>query len=144
MRFHASCAARATAAGYDAVLILGDPGCGKSDFVLRLMEDGFMLVADDQVLVENGMASAPETLTGLLEVRGLGIFHRPFLASAPLRLVIRLGQPAARLPEPELHPELRLPVVTLDPAAAGATARAKLALEAACGRARQLAGAFAA
>jgi HPr kinase/phosphorylase len=144
MHLHASCAARPGPDGYDAILILGPPGAGKSDFVLRLIHSGFTLVADDQMVVENGIAAAPAALAGLLEVRGLGIFRLPFIPSARLRLVIRLGVQPIRLPEPETYPELSLPLVTIDPAAPSATARAALALEAACGRAAQLAGAFAA
>jgi HPr kinase/phosphorylase len=144
MHLHASCAARLGPDGYDAILILGPPGAGKSDFVLRLVHIGFTLVADDQVVVENDIASPPEALAGLLEVRGLGIFRLPFTPSARLRLVIRLGTQPVRLPEPETYPELGLPLVTIDPAAPSAPARAALALEAACGRAAQLVGAFAA
>lgn len=143
MRLHASCVAQSGPDGYDAVLILGPPGAGKSDFLLRLIHRGFVLVADDQVLIENNIASAAAPLGGLLEVRGLGIFRLPFIASAPLRLVIRLGVQPIRLPEPETHPELDLPLVTIDPASPSAPARAWLALEAACGRVTQVAGAFA-
>ncbi|NIP88762.1 MAG: aldolase, partial [Gammaproteobacteria bacterium] len=53
------------------------------------------LVADDQVVLdaEDGAvtASAPETLAGLIEVRGLGIAEMPFVAAAPLVLVCDLG-----------------------------------------------------
>ena len=143
MRLHASCAARPGPDGYDAILLLGPPGAGKSDFLLRLIHEGFTLVADDQVVIWNGIASAPEALAGLLEVRGLGIFRLPHLASAPLRLVIQLGVPAKRLPQPETHPELGLPLVTIDPSAPSAPAPAVLALEAACGRVTQIAGSFA-
>ncbi|WP_348522654.1 HPr kinase/phosphorylase [Acidocella aquatica] len=140
---HASCAARPGPDGYDAILLLGPPGAGKSDFLLRLIHDGFSLVADDQVVIWNGIASAPAALAGLLEVRGLGIFHLPHLASAPLRLVISLGAPPARLPEPQTHVQLGLPLVIIDPAQPSAVARAVLALEAACGRLTQVAGSFA-
>jgi len=143
MRLHASCAARPGPDGPDAVLILGPPGAGKSDFLLQLIQTGFILVADDQVLIEHGTAAAPAALAGLLEVRGLGIFRLTYLPAAPLRLAIRLGIPAARLPEPETHPETGLPLVTIDPAAPSAAARAALALDAATGRITQLAGAFA-
>jgi HPr kinase/phosphorylase len=52
-------------------------------------------VADDQVFIEakaNGqvMASAPETIAGKIEVRGLGIAEMPFLAEVPLVLVCDL------------------------------------------------------
>jgi HPr kinase/phosphorylase len=143
MRLHASCAARPGPDGFDAVLLIGPPGAGKSDVALRLIHAGFMLVADDQVMVEDGIAAAPPALAGLLEVRGLGIFELPHVRAAPLRLVVRLGVQPVRLPEPERHPELRLPLVTIDPIAPSAPERITLALEAACGRVVQRAGAFA-
>ena len=124
-------------------MLLGPPGSGKSDFVLRLLRHGFTLVADDQVIIEDGCASPPESLAGLLEVRGLGLFHLPYLAGAKLRLVITLGLEPARLPMPRRHATLDLPEITLDPALLSAPERAVLALDAACGRITQLAGAFA-
>lgn len=145
MRWHASAAARLGPDGYDGFLVIGPPGAGKSELLLRMMDHGFGLVADDQVLVDaQNMASAPAALAGLLEVRGLGIFRLPFIAAARLRLVIQLGLPAQRLPEPERHAATGLPLIILDPASPAAPARASLALEAACGRVAQLAGAFAA
>lgn len=142
MRVHASCAAWANQDGYDAILLLGPPGSGKSDFLLRLIHRGFALIADDQVVIENNIASAPKTLAGMLEVRGLGIFRLPYIGAAPLRLVIRLGIQPARLPEPETHPTFNLPVVTIDPSAPSAPERAVLALQAATFRITQIAGAF--
>jgi HPr kinase/phosphorylase len=143
MRMHASCAARANAQGGDALLLLGPPGSGKSDLLLRLLRHGFTLVADDQTIIERGLARAPESLAGLLEVRGLGLFRLPYLPSAQLRLVITLGQETERLPQPRRHAALGLPEITLDPAHVSAPERAALALDAACGRVTQLAGAFA-
>ena len=144
MRLHASCAARLGPDGDDAVLLTGPSGAGKSDLLLRLIDRGFRLVADDQVIVEGGQACAPSPLAGLLEVRGLGIFRLPFLTTATPRLVVRLGIAVARLPMPERDAELGLPVVTIDPHHPSAPERVTLALEAACGRVAQLAGAFAA
>ena len=145
MHWHASCAARQNQPGGDALLLLGPSGAGKSDLLLRLIDKGFTLVADDQVLIKDGMASPPPALAGLLEVRGLGLFHLPFIAPARLRLVILLSSTVAeRLPAPRRHPELDLPEITLDATAPSAAARAALALEAACGRITQQAGAFAA
>jgi HPr kinase/phosphorylase len=143
MRVHASCAARSGPNGYDAVLFLGRPGAGKSDMLLRLIHAGWVLVADDQVNIERGIASAPPELAGVLEVVGLGLFHLPYLRSACLRLVIRLGLPLERLPHPERDEDLNLPVVTIDAGAISAVERATIALEAACGRVSQVAGAFA-
>jgi HPr kinase/phosphorylase len=128
--------------GDDAILLLGPAGAGKSDLLLRLIDRGFALVADDQVLVENGLARAPKALAGLLEVRGLGIFRLPYLPQARLRLVIQLGVQPERLPSPRRHAALDLPEITLDPALPSAPERAALALEAACGRITQLVGAF--
>jgi HPr kinase/phosphorylase len=143
MRLHASCAARAHAQGGDALLLLGPPGSGKSDLLLRLLRHGFSLVADDQVIIEDGLARAPESLAGLLEVRGLGLFRLPYLPTAGLRLVITLGQEPERLPMPRRHTVLDLPEITLDPGHISAPERAALALDAACGHVTQLAGAFA-
>ena len=133
------------------MLLLGPPGSGKSDLVLRLIDRGWRLVADDQVAVvaEAGTlrAAPPPALHGMLEVRGLGIF-RDLVVAAPatLRLVARLVPHAEipRLPEPEAWAAagITLPVIRLDAFAASATARLGLALDAALGRARQQAGAF--
>ncbi len=128
-RLHASCAAR----GGAGVLLLGPPGSGKSDLVLRLLDRGFLLVADDQVRIENGDASAPELLLGLLEVRGLGLLRVPYAASAKLALVVRLGT-ADRLPQPTCYADLDLPMIDLDPWPASAAQRVELALDAVQGR----------
>lgn len=133
-------------------MLLGPPGSGKSDLVLRLIERGWRLVADDQVVLaaEAGVlrAGPPPALHGLLEVRGLGIFRDlPVAASAPLRLAAHLvaREAVPRLPEPEgwTQAGVTLPAIRLDAFAASATAKLGLALDAALGRARQRAGAFA-
>ncbi len=139
-RVHGSCATRDGA----AVLVIGPPGSGKSDLVLRLLAHGFQLVADDQVEIENGVASAPAALAGLLETRGLGITRLPHVERSRIALVAQLGGLADRLPEPETHPVLGVPVIHLDASAASAPARVALALDCALGRLRQVAGAFAA
>jgi len=142
MQFHASCAARSGPDGDDAILLVGPSGAGKSDLLLRLVDAGWSLVADDQVIVNHNIASAPAALAGMIEVRGLGLFTLPFLASAPLRLVVRLGVQPARLPHPERDAALDLPAVTIDPASPSAVARVTIALNAACGHIAQIAGAF--
>ena len=137
---HGSCVSR----NGEAVLLVGPSGAGKSDLVLRLLARGFDLVADDQVEVCDGVACCPDRLAGLLEVRGLGIVHLPHAAAAHLALVAELGPPGDRLPQPELHPELHLPVVRIDPAAASAADRVALALDCVLGRVGQVAGFYAA
>jgi HPr kinase/phosphorylase len=143
MILHASCAARNDA----GVLLTGPSGAGKSDLLLRLLDHGFYLVADDQVEVirpgATWVASAPAALAGLLEVRGLGLCHMPWQRQATLALVVRLGE-AVRLPMPEIFPELGLPTVDIAPWHASAPHRVALALACALGRVQQLAGAFAA
>lgn len=123
-------------------MLLGPPGSGKSDLVLRLLDIGFVLVADDRVEIEDGVARPAPTLAGLLEVRGLGVMRLPHAAQARVALAVRLGS-GPRLPEPERHEGLGVPVVTIDAAAASAPARVGLALDCALGRVRQVAGAFA-
>lgn len=142
MHLHASCAARRGPDGDEAILLVGPPGAGKSDLLLRLVHAGWALVADDQVVIEDNIAAAPAALAGIIEVRGLGLFKLPYLNAAPLRLVIRLGVQPVRLPEPERDPALNLPVVTIDAAVASAVERVTIALDAACGRIAQIAGAF--
>lgn len=83
------------------VMIEGEPGIGKSETALALIERGHSLVADDiTVLRRSGtqvMASAVEITRYHMEIRGLGIIHVPSLFGvAALRgetrvdLIIRL------------------------------------------------------
>ena len=139
MVIHGSCVAREQA----GVLLLGEPGSGKSDLALRLIARGFVLVADDQVAFDNGIARPPASLAGMLEVRGLGILRLPYLTEAPVAIAIELGGLGPRLPAPHRHAELGLPVLRLDAALASAPERVCLALDCAIGRIEQLAGAFA-
>src|SRR4051794_1485630 len=114
-----------------AVLFCGRPGSGKSDLALRLIDDGAVLVADDQTRLERRgdtlIASAPATIAGRLELRGVGILGVPSLAEAPLRLVVDLVPPASveRLPEPQSCELLGLtvPLIALAPFEASAPAK---------------------
>ena len=129
------------------MLILGPSGAGKSDLTLRLLNRGFVLIADDQVDIDHGLATAPNALAGLLEVRGLGIVRVPHQARAKLRLAVCLtgnGDAPPRMPYPQQHPTLGLPMVHLDAFAASAPDRVALALDCALGVVAQHAGAFAA
>jgi HPr kinase/phosphorylase len=137
MRLHANCVAR-TGHG---MLLVGPPGSGKSDLTLRLIDRGFDLVADDQVDIAGLTASPPEALAGLLEVRGLGILRRPFVAQAALCLVVRMGH-GERLPAPARYEILDLPVISVDPFAASAPLLVGLALDAVQGNVSFVTGAF--
>jgi HPr kinase/phosphorylase len=137
-RLHGSCACR----NGEAVLMIGPPGSGKSDLLLRLLSRGFDLVADDQVDVTDGVASAPTALAGLLEVRGLGIMRLPYTRQARLVMVLELGSVVERLPSTTLHPDLGLPMVRLDGHAASAADIVIMALDCAAGRIGQVSGAF--
>jgi HPr kinase/phosphorylase len=139
MQVHGSCAAR----GGAGVLLVGPPGSGKSDLVLRLRVHGFGLVADDRVDILDGIARPPAALAGLLEVRGLGILRLDHIPHARLHLLVRLGAPGDRLPAPEHDAALNVPVLRLDAAHPGAPDRIALALACALGEVASPAGAFA-
>lgn len=87
---HASCVA------YDgkAVLITGASGRGKSTLALELMAYGAVLVSDDQtVLRRDGsglVASAPATIRGQIEARGVGILNADVAKDATVTLVVDL------------------------------------------------------
>ncbi len=136
MLIHASCAAR----DGSGVLLTGPSGSGKSDLLLRLMDRGYSLVADDQVEIVDGLATPPSFLAGLLEVRGLGIFHLPFTAPVPIVLTVELAC-AVRLPTARTD-HRGCPIVMIDPIFASAAARVDLALDCALGRVAQHTGAF--
>jgi HPr kinase/phosphorylase len=140
MQIHGSCASRSG----EGVLLIGPPGAGKSDLLLRLLTRGFDLVADDRVDIEDGIARPAPALAGLLEVRGLGIVRLPHVSATRLALVVDLAGPADRLPAPARHVTFDLPLAAIDPTAASAPERVALALDCAMGRVPQVAGAFAA
>ena len=88
------------------VLVIGTSGSGKSVLVADLISRGGRLVSDDQTVVKSlndaPVASPPEALKGLLELRGIGLVTMPFDASAAIDLVVDLDHaPSARLPEPK-------------------------------------------
>ena len=140
MQIHGSCVSR----DGDGILLIGPPGAGKSDLLLRLLARGFELVADDRVDVVEGIARPAPALAGLLEVRGLGIVRLPHVASARLALAVVLAACAERMPAPTRYEAFDLPQVTIDPRAASAPERVALALDCALRRVTQVAGAFAA
>jgi serine kinase of HPr protein (carbohydrate metabolism regulator) len=100
-----------TAISYAGIglLITGASGAGKSLLALDLMSGGgphgpARLVADDQVELsvrgEHLWARAPDTLSGLIELRGRGIIERHALGQTRIELNIVISSEIPRLPEP--------------------------------------------
>ena len=116
------------------VLIEGPSGAGKSDLALRLIDRGAVLVSDDYTIVQRRggalSATAPATISGIMEVRGLGILPFPIVASAPVGLVVTLATDTDRLPlDQPSRPLLgvTVPIVSLDPRPASAPIKVELA-----------------
>lgn len=136
MILHAGLLALREAGRWRGVLISGPSGVGKSDLALRLIEAGFRLVADDRVLLwrsgEALFGRAPDSLSGLIEARGLGVLSEPALPFAQVVLSCACveGGQVARTPEPqvETHLGVRLPRVELAPLEASAPAKLRRAL----------------
>ncbi len=126
------------ALGGDGILLRGPSGSGKSDLALRLIDEGGRLVADDQTELrlagDDVSMTAPATIAGRMEVRGIGVLRVPSIAAAPLRLVIDLvpGDAVERLPEGDACDYLgrRFPLIRLAPFEASAPAKLRLALRA--------------
>ena len=129
---HASC----VAADGRAVLIAGPSGSGKSDLALRLLDRGFTLVSDDRTIVcKEGMrliASAPETIKGKLEIRGVGIVEMETVSNVPLALVIELTSDITRLPDDSRERLILgtgIPLVSIDAMTASAASKVAVALD---------------
>lgn len=122
------------------VIILGASGMGKSDLALRLIDGGALLVSDDQswLSLRHGAlwARAPETIAGLLEVRGQGIVPCATKAATCLSLAVELvNEVPARMPEPSFWVPgdatwPRLPLIRLDGREASAAAKVRITLSA--------------
>jgi serine kinase of HPr protein (carbohydrate metabolism regulator) len=128
----------ATAVAIDgrAILIAGPSGAGKSDLALRLLDRGFKLVSDDQTLVRRDgdrlIASAPPTIAGKLEVRGIGIVEMETVTDVPVALVVELATEVARLPDDNRERQLLgigVPLINLDAMTASAPSKVALALD---------------
>ena len=95
---HASC----VAIGGAAVLLTGRSGSGKSDLALRLIDRGAMLVSDEYtfLLRSDGrlLASAPASISGKIEVRGVGIVEMKSVRDVPVTLLVDLDEAPERLP----------------------------------------------
>lgn len=121
INIHATC----VAIKEKGILLLGKSGFGKSDLALRLIENkGATLVADDRIDVERQnntiIASCPEAIKGLLEVRGIGIIKVPYLELCDIKMAVNLVddiKQIERMPENkfyEIH-QVKIPLIDIYP-----------------------------
>lgn len=118
------------------ILFTGPSGSGKSELAFSFLTEAercglsAALIADDQIFVyrdgETIMAERPETIAGLLELRGSGIVSLKSIACAPLHFAVTsvLSPANPRLPDDDEvlplpcggHlPLLRIPLSSLTP-----------------------------
>jgi serine kinase of HPr protein (carbohydrate metabolism regulator) len=137
MFVHATSVALRAKGQWRAVLLRGASGAGKSDLALRLVQAGGRLIADDQTHLAKQrralIASAPPSLAGMIEVRGVGIVRlarNQLLARAPVALLADLvpADKVERLPEPQTEALLEVAVPRLQLAPFEASAVGKLCL----------------
>jgi len=113
------------------MLLRGDPGIGKSETALSLIERGYSLVSDDVTEVRRTTRGrlvcwANEVTRYHMEIRGLGIIHVPSLfgvaairRQTELDLVIDLKPPSGNEDRTGVHPDtveilgVEVPCITL-------------------------------
>ena len=119
-----------------AVIISGPSGSGKSDLTLRLIDRGFSLVSDDRTIVRKAgdqvIASAPDTISGKLEIRGIGIIDMPYVADVPVALVVDLTSNITRMPDDARERTILgigIPLISVDAITASAPSKVAIALD---------------
>ena len=129
---HASCVAK----DGRAVLLGGPSGSGKSDLALRLLDRGFTLVSDDRTVIRKEgvqlLATAPETIKGKLEIRGIGIVDMATVQNVPLAMVVELTSDMLRMPDDSrerLILGIGVPLINVDALTASAPSKVELALD---------------
>lgn len=114
------------------ILILGASGSGKSDLALRLITMfSAKLVSDDRTDVQNVFgrleASAPKTLEGLLEVRGVGIIKTEYIKKTNIDVAIELTtEKPERMPDAKKYEieGIKIPLFYLNPFEVSAPSKA--------------------
>lgn len=128
--------ATTVASGGRAIMITGPSGSGKSDLALRLLDRGFVLVSDDQTIVRRDgdrlVATAPPTIAGKLEIRGIGIVEVDRISDVPVALIVELTSDILRIPDDSRERPIlgvSLPLITIDAMTASAPAKVAFGLD---------------
>ena len=97
------------------LIFTGPPGCGKSSLAYELIRQGAILVADDQVILneKNGSwyAICPQEIKNKLYIRDTGFLHFDAQDKVIIDLIFQSDQTAFPLSQP---PKLGVPVIEMD------------------------------
>lgn len=130
---HAGLITRLDGGAWRGVLVEGPSGAGKSDLMLRALDAGWSLVADDRVMLWTSAGRLygrpPPTLDGLMEIRGLDVVATPGRAFTRIVLAADCVNPEQieRLPDPRTISLLGQAIPQFALAALESSAPAKLA-----------------
>ncbi len=101
-----------------------------------MLDRGFVLVSDDRTIVRKEgthlVASAPETIKGKLEVRGVGIVEMEHKNNLPVALVVELTRDIQRMPDENRERMIlgiAIPLVNIDAMTASAPSKVAVALD---------------